>query len=165
MNYEINKCITGHWACPRPHGKYKEIYPPRFLERLEVLIGPWTDKKILHLFCGSSKFGSVRIDINPEVNPDYLLDLSKDKLPFPDNVFDVVIADPPYHDFKPYSFVKEAVRVLKPLGYLVILHFLVYSIPKNCERWACISVGCGPNTRMRTLNIFRKRLSGNEKMS
>ena len=89
MNYEINKCITGHWACPRPHGKYKEIYPPTFLQRLEVLIGPWTDKKILHLFCGSSKFG-------------------------------------------------------------------------NCERWACISVGCGPNTRMRTLNIFRKRLNRDE---
>lgn len=31
------------------------------------------DLKILNLFCGMNKFGT-RVDLNPEVNPDYLLD-------------------------------------------------------------------------------------------
>lgn len=157
MNYEINKCITGHWACPRPHGKYKEIYPPTFIDRLQSIIGSFEGKKILHLFAGSSKIG-VRVDNNPNVEPDYLIDLEKEKLPFNDNSFDIVLADPPYHDFKPYSFVKESVRVLKPDGFLCILHFLVYIRPKGTKRWACIGVSCGSNTRMRALNIFRKEV-------
>ncbi len=85
MNYEINNVITGHWALPRPTGKYKTRHPDKLLERLEVLIGPFSNKKILHLFCGISKFPSakeeIRVDINKEVNPDYILDLRKDKLP------------------------------------------------------------------------------------
>ena len=160
MNYEVRNCITGHWALPRPIGKYKTRHPDQLISRLEVLIGPWTNKRILHLFCGVSKFPNakeeVRIDINSEVNPDYVLDLRKDKLPFPNDYFDVVYADPPYYDFPPYCFVDEAVRVLKPLGFLVILHQLVYCTPKNTKRWACISVGTGPNMRLRCLNIFRK---------
>jgi len=43
----------------------------------------------------------VRINFNPEVKPDIVLDLVKNKIPFPDETFDVVIADPPYVDFKP----------------------------------------------------------------
>ena len=160
MNYEINKVITGHWALPRPIGKYKTRHPDELLNRLEVLIGPWNRKEILHLFSGISKFKNakkeVRVDINPEVNPDLILDLRKDKLPFQDNSFNIIYADPPYYNFPPYCFVKEAVRVLKPFGFLVILHQLVYKTPKNCKRWACISIGTGPNMRLRCLNIFRK---------
>ena len=160
MNYEINNIITGHWALPRPTGKYKTRHPDTLLVRLEALIGPYSIKKILHLFCGISKFPNtereIRIDINPEVKPDYIIDLTKEKLPFEDNSFDIVYADPPYYDFPPYSFVDEAVRVLKPYGYLAILHPLVYKTPKQTKRWAVISIGTGPNMRLRCLNIFRK---------
>ena len=160
MNYEINQIITGHWALPRPTGKYKTRHPDELLKRLESLIGPFKNKKILHLFCGISKFPNakkeIRIDINPKVNPDIVLDLKKEKLPFPNNYFDIVYADPPYYNFEPYCFVEEAVRVLKPLGFLVILHQLVYKTPRKCRRWACISVSTGPNMRLRCLNIFRK---------
>jgi len=155
LTYHIQNVITAMWSCARPHGKYREIYPGGFLERLDILID-FNTKRVLHLFCGSSKFGDVRIDINPEVKPDILMDLSKQPIPFEDNLFDVVIADPPYHDFPPYCFVKEAVRVLKLGGFLVILHFLVYNNPKNCRRWACIAVSPGPNRRMRACNIWRK---------
>ena len=160
MNYEINNVITGFWALPRPVGKYKTRHPDELLKRLEVLIGPFNNKKILHLFSGISRFPNakheVRVDINSEVNPDYILDLKKDKLPFPDNYFDIVYADPPYYDFKPYCFVKGAVRVLKPNGFLVILHQLVYKKPKGTVRFAVIGVSTGPNMRLRCLNIFKK---------
>lgn len=155
MNFEINKAVTGIWACPRPHGKYKWIYPPTLIERLQALIGKFEGKKILNLFSGSSELG-VGIDINPEVKPDHLLNLTKDRVPYDDDTFDVVLADPPYRDFKPYSFVDEAVRVLKPDGFLSILHFLAYICPRNCERYALIGVTSGPNMRIRALNIFRK---------
>ena len=156
MNYQIQNVITGMWALERPHGHYKLIFPPSFLTRLAALID-FDDKQILHLFCGSSSFGTVRIDINPEVEPDFLLDLSKDKLPFDADSFDIVIADPPYVNFKPYSFVAEAVRVLKPKGFLIILHWLLYNTPKQCARWACLAISPGPNRRMRACNIFRKQ--------
>lgn len=160
MNYEINNVITGVWACPRPTGKYKIRHQDSLVNRLEVLIGPYNDKRILHLFCGIARFSNaleeVRIDINPDVEPDIVMDLRKNTIPYPDNYFDVVYADPPYYDFPPYSFVDEAVRVLKPHGFLVILHQLVYITPKNTKRWGLIAITTGPNMRMRTLNIFRK---------
>lgn len=159
MNYEINKLITGFWALPRPTGKYRIRHPDELLVRLEALIGPYKDKDILHLFCGIAKFPNakkeVRIDINPDVKPDIIADLNN-PLPLKDKSFDIVYADPPYYDFKPYSFVKEAVRVLKPNGFLVILHQLVYKTPKGTKRWAVIGVSTGPNMRLRALNIFRK---------
>ena len=65
---------------------------------------------------------------------------------------------PPYYDFPPYCFVDEAVRVLKPAGFLVILHQLVYRTPKNTKRWAMIALSTGPNMRLRCLNIFRKNI-------
>ena len=160
MNYEINKLITGHWALPRPIGKYKTRHPDALLSRLEALVGPYSIKDILHIFCGISHFpnakSEIRVDINEEVEPDYAIDLSKEKLPFEDDAFDIVYADPPYYEFPPYSFVKEAARVTKPNGFLVILHPLVYKTPKGTKRWAVISIGTGPNMRLRCLNIFRK---------
>lgn len=159
MNFEINKAVTGIWACPRPHGKYQWIYPEGILDRLQALIGDFNGKKVLHLFSGSSEMG-VGIDINPAVKPDHVLDLSKNAIPYLDDDFDVVLADPPYENFKPYCFVDEAVRVLKPDGFFCVLHFLIYKTPASCRRYACIGVTSGPNMRMRALNIFRKKREG-----
>ena len=55
----------------------------------------------------------MRVDINPDVKPDLNLDLSRESIPFSDDSFDVVIADPPYVNFKPYCFVDEAVRIFE----------------------------------------------------
>ena len=149
------RVITGFWALPRPHGSYRWRFPPTLLDRLGCLLD-LKNSYILHLFCGGSTFGDVRIDINPAVNPTHVLDLTKDRIPYPDETFDIVIADPPYYDFPPYSFVKEAVRVLKTGGYLVILHQLIYIKPRKCDRFAVIGVSRGPNMRMSALQIFRK---------
>jgi len=89
--------------------------------------------KILHPFGGRAQFG-LRVDINPEVEPDIVGD-AHDMHMFKDDKFDLVILDPPYTDeyseklfgtgklnFKKYT--AEAVRVAKPKGYIAMYHFL-----------------------------------------
>ena len=141
------------------------IYRPRgiiFVEpiyhKLNGLIG-LEGKDILHLFSGKSKVGKT-CDINPFTKPDYVLDCTQ-KLPFEDEQFDVVLAEPPYyagHNYgvKPYSFTKEAGRVLKIGGFFVVLHTLHYLTPKGMRRYALIAISTGPNLKARWLNIFEK---------
>jgi hypothetical protein len=166
MEPEFN-CL---WACSRPMGQYKGIYPGRFIERLNEII-PMDGRLILHQFGGTTKQDCFNhtVDINPEVSPTYLTD-ARDLGVIPDNTYDIVIADPPYdsqnvnyseklygsEQVKPYSFVKEGVRVLKPEGYYCILHQLVYKKPDGVERVGVIAITTGPNMRIRVLNIFRK---------
>ncbi|MHA1267857.1 MAG: methyltransferase domain-containing protein [Candidatus Helarchaeota archaeon] len=151
------KPFSIYWAMPRPTGKYPTKHPNNIFKRINNEIVSLANKRILHLFCGLDNFGSIRIDINPNVKPDYILDLTKDKLPFKDGTFDIVYADPPYYDFPPYSFVDEAVRVLKTNGLLFILHQLVYKTPCNTIRYDLIPITTGPNMRMRVLNVFKKQ--------
>lgn len=156
-----------HWSCGRPMAKYRGAYPVGFLKRLDDRIG-LRNKRVLTLFCGSSDFGDT-VDIKPEVRPTFVADCRK-ILPVESDSYDVVIADPPYDSqnitysdklynedvVKPYSFVKEAVRVCKVGGYVCILHQLVYKTPSGTERFAVIPITTGPNQRIRVLNIFRK---------
>ena len=168
--------LETHWACGRPMAKYKGAYPVGFLQRLDKIIG-LKDKKVLTLFCGSSDYGDT-IDIKPEVKPTFTVDVRKE-LPIEDDIYDVVIADPPYDSLnitysdklykeqvvRPYSFVKEAVRVCKPNGFICILHQLVYKTLDGTVRFAVIPITTGPNQRIRVLNIFCKTLpNGNSVM-
>jgi hypothetical protein len=159
-----------HWVCGRPMAAYKGSYPIGFLKRLDERLGLY-GKKVITLFCGSSKYGDT-VDIKPEANPTIIADCRK-PLPVDSNMYDVVIADPPYDSqninyssklykeglVKPYSFVNEAVRICKPLGYICILHQLVYrKISKDVVRYAVIPITTGPNQRIRVLNVFQKSL-------
>jgi len=168
---DFKRVYTGLWACPRPMGRYRGKYPKGYLNRLANFVD-FEEAKILHLFGGSiiSNKNSITMDINPDMNPDIVGDV-RDGIPLPDESIDIVDVDPPYDsDFKvygqklfgtdyvkPYSFVKEAVRVLKKGGYLCILHQLVYMTPEGCERKGVIAVTTGSNMRIRVLNIFRKK--------
>jgi len=125
------------WVLPRPRrsNKYIGSFPQHFEKKVIRLLGfnEIEDKeKILHPFGGMSEYG-IRVDIKPEVNPDFTGDAHD--LNFKDESFDLVILDPPYSDayskrlygtkkpkFKQYT--KEAVRVLKNGGYLVMYHYL-----------------------------------------
>lgn len=67
-------------------------------------IEAWISERIigtsLHLFCGKSKLGLVRVDNDPSNSPDTLLDIfDKEKMQavFKDRQYDTVIADPPYN--------------------------------------------------------------------
>ena len=51
------------------------------------------EKKILHIGCGMHKVpGAIGLDITALPGVDVVLDLDKEKLPFPDNSFDIVYA-------------------------------------------------------------------------
>ena len=121
---------------------------------------------ILHLFSGKSKIGDT-CDIIPFNNPKYNIDCCK-PLPFDNESYQFVIADPPYDysvhsnladTFRPYTFISEAIRVLKPGGYLVILHFLNYTKKPGLRKTHLVGVDIGPNFNARWLNIFRKENS------
>src|SRR5271166_2387538 len=49
----------------------------------------------LHVCCGHSPLGDVRVDFDPEVKPDIVVDAAK--LPFDDASFETVLCDPPYN--------------------------------------------------------------------
>lgn len=171
------------WACGRPMAKYKGAYPNGFLTRLDLLLEITEKDKVLHLFSGSiqGREGEDTMDIQDTHSPTFVAD-ARERFPMEDNTYDVVISDPPYDmktnegvkiDYsdklwktefiKPYAWVKEAVRVLKPGGYLAILHHLVYKTPDECRRAMTVSITCGPNTRVRVLSIFQKLEDGEVK--
>ncbi|KKL95902.1 hypothetical protein LCGC14_1849910 [marine sediment metagenome] len=160
--------LRKHWACGRSMAQYKGGYPAGFLQRLDKKIG-LKGKRVLTLFCGSSDYGDT-LDIKHEVNPTYVADCRGRFMMGKTDFYDRVIADPPYDSqnitysdklykekvVKPYSFVKEAVRVCKPNGLICILHQLVYKTLEGTERYAVIPITTGPNQRIRVLNIFKK---------
>lgn len=109
--------------------------------------------KILNLFCGMNKFG-VRVDLNPKVNPDYLLDVHTCSKPLlkTEGKFDIIIADPPYSndeawelygsygvelpelDYKVWTW--ECEKLLNPNGLLIVYHKYIMPNPN----WARFNV-------------------------
>jgi hypothetical protein len=96
---------------------------------------------ILNLFCGTNKQG-FRIDLNPEVCPDLLVDAHDFSSYFNGETFDVVLADPPYSDREaeelyPIGLPKlnykrwtsEATKVLNGGGLLIVYHKLLMPNP------------------------------------
>jgi len=126
------------WVLPRPSkSKYIGSFPLHFEKKLLGLLDIDPAKhKILHPFGGKAEYG-LRVDINPEVNPDYVGD-AHDLSMFLDNTFDLVVLDPPYSEayaerlygtnkfgkLKFRTYTKEAVRVAKEGGFIVMYHYL-----------------------------------------
>lgn len=160
------------WVLPRPRPSivndekiyYKGAFPLHFEKRLWRLLGK--PKKVLHPFGGMAEIG-VRVDLNPETNPDYVGDAHD--LPFDDGEFDAVICDPPYSNeeneqlygitkpLKMKEWVNEAERVLKPNGFLVLYHDRWLTKPRNCEYWMRIIVLVSQHHRGRICGIFQKK--------
>ena len=51
----------------------------------------------LHVCCGLSKLGDVRVDLDPAVEPDIVCDAADMSAHFKDDSFDTVLCDPPYN--------------------------------------------------------------------
>jgi SAM-dependent methyltransferase len=176
------------WACGRPMAKYKGSYPNGFLRRVDALMEVQEGMRMLHLFSGSiqGREDEDTMDISPDNLPTFVAD-ARERFPMPAGCYDIVMADPPYdmveqgtgktvtidysdklwktETVKPYCWVNEAIRVLKPGGFLLVLHHLVYITPKNTTRAGVVSVTCGPNTRIRCLSIFRKHTEMEAKLN
>lgn len=69
----------------------KVLWPEEVEEALSGLLIP----KSLHVCCGMSKLGDVRLDNDKKHTPDIIADASS--LPFSDKSFDSVLCDPPYN--------------------------------------------------------------------
>jgi len=95
----------------------------------------------LNLGCGGDrKEGYVNIDIRESVEPDVVLDLEKESLPYGDNSVDEVIAyDFLEHiSFRRVNFVlKEIHRVLKPNGILELRCPDIFRILYHIQREGC----------------------------
>ncbi len=156
------------WHCGWPQSNgYPGAYPDRFLKYLKEFLPVW--EPVLHLFSGTVQEG-VTIDINPEVNPTHVLDLTKESIPYDDDTFAMVLADPPYdhkdyqaskrhYDMKPvsrYSFGEEDVRVTRPGGFFGVLHVFPHRTPKGCRRYAMIGITVGTTQVIRVLSLFQK---------
>ncbi len=157
------------WCLPRPRKcKYPGGFPLHAELKLirECEIDPKDTKyKILHPFGGMAEYG-IRIDVNPEVKPDYIGDAHNLDM-FADEIFDVVFLDPPYSDdyskslydtgklnFKKYT--QEAVRVLKENGYLIMYHFVATPQIPGTIMIKRIFIETRPWHRPRIIHIHRK---------
>ena len=120
------------WALGPSDGLYPGSFPRGFMSRVKKR---WWGEKRLWLFSGShADPHGVMVDIKPETNPTVAADCQY--LPFPDESFDFVMADPPYSEEEaarlynlPYinllKVMNEAARVCKPGGFVLLLHRLI----------------------------------------
>lgn len=157
------------WVLPRPsRSKYPGSFPLHFEKKLLNLLkiprGPLGFAKILHPFGGKAEFGII-MDIKKEVNPHIVGDAHN--LPFKDNVFDVVILDPPYSlelskklyqtgrcNYKEY--IPEALRVLKIGGYLIHYHILAFPYVNGAKLIIRIFIQVRTFSRLRCVHIYQK---------
>lgn len=64
-------------------------------ESIETFLKTLFVGNTLHVCCGKSLLGNIRLDLDPNVNPDIVADASS--LPIKDNEFSTVLCDPPYN--------------------------------------------------------------------
>ena len=99
------------------------------------------EHEILQPFAGMCRHG-IRLDMRRDVNPDIIGDAHH--LPFKDNAFTIVLADPPYSNEEArklygtpelhyYLWAKECIRVLKPGGVLILYHKLILPNPDKSK--------------------------------
>ena len=151
------------WVLPRPRkNKYKGGFPLHFEKKL------WREldcpEKVLHPFGGMAEIGK-RVDINPEVKPDYIGDAHK--LDIKDNRYDLVILDPPYDDeqatklyktpkLKYQQYIKEAVRVCKSEGFIAMYHWVMTPRPEGTKYFMRIVILTRVWHRPRVCCVFQK---------
>jgi len=159
---------TISWTLPRPpKSRYKGGFPLYFEQNLVQLLG-YPDR-ILHPFGGRAEIG-LRVDLDPSVDPDVVGDAHE--LPFADDSFDLVVLDPPYSDeealdlygttrkLEPKRYVAEAVRVLRPGGWLCVYTDREPRRPPRCNHALRIIVVLRPGHSPRVCGVFQKRKPG-----
>lgn len=155
------------WTLPRPaKNRYKGAFPLYFEQNLIQLLG--YPERILHPFGGMAETG-IRVDLNESLEPDIVADAHD--LPFDDETFDLVVLDPPYSDeeaaelyqtppLRPAVYTREAVRVLREGGWLVIYGDREPRRPPRCNHTVRIVVVLRPGHRPRIAGVFQKRKPG-----
>lgn len=170
--------ITDIWILARPKltdgQKYYGSYLGGFPERARALLGVSINDPVLHVCGGRARnypykggFGpqDKTLDLNAEVQPDYLQDAS-DRLP---RGFRAYLMDPPYSEKDaeeyppgakrypaPGRLVANAIEALQVGRRVGIIHYLLPRPPANAKFVACVGVVCGFGNRMRTYSVFER---------
>jgi hypothetical protein len=123
-------------------------------------------ERVLHLCSGSMRVG-ITVDIRPEMNPTYVADCRA--TPFVSELFDFIMADPPYsEDYatnlygtgkdypKPGQILKEACRLLRPGGLVGLLHFQVPMSRKPLRLIQVFGITTGAGYAIRAWSLFKK---------
>jgi len=163
--------VVGTWIMGNNYttkmGYYGE-YPCGYLKRIKSLFPDKTN--ILHLFSGKvdlSIIGGKTVDINPELNPDYIDDAQTlENVPVEE--FDLIMGDPPYsiEDAEHYqtTMIKRN-KVMKVLGkrckkgcHIVWLDQVLPMYKKELLTIeSVIGMVKSTNHRFRVITIFGKR--------
>jgi hypothetical protein len=140
------------WYLPRPKPDHYKGGMPLYAEEWIIklakdILNQNGDAKILNVFCGMNKMG-VRVDLNPEVKPDYLGDVHKLSEFLPVDLYDIIFGDPPYSTdeskelygtgpLKYKRWTAECDKYLRPGGLLIVYHKLFPANP-NPEKYVAI---------------------------
>lgn len=166
------------WMLPRPKPDcYKggmPLYCEDWLLSLarDILGTEVHQNRILNVFCGMNKQG-IRVDLNPEVNPDVLCDIHELSEHLPAAEYDVILADPPYSDEETdklygkhlprlnYSkWTKECDKFLRCGGLFIVYHKFMVPNP-DPEKYEEVKRVCILNRRWhlpRVAIYFRKKV-------
>jgi SAM-dependent methyltransferase len=159
--------VYGVWYCGTSWDKVRLYgqYPPTFLNRALALFPD--AKKILHCPSGTVTGPGVTVDIIRDAVrcPQIVSDVRS--LPFAASQFDLILSDPPYteEDSEKYgcapwpmaTAMKEFWRVLRPGGYLGMLHTYYPSYRrKEYELKGLICVVTGFTRATRMFSVFQK---------
>jgi SAM-dependent methyltransferase len=141
-------------------------YPLRFLEWAISKLGCSNPDKILHLCSGSVRTG-ITVDIRLGARPKIVADCRL--TPFAEEVFDYILADPPYSvEYarnlyqteqtypSPKQIVDEALRILRPNGRLGLLHFQVPMLSKPMRLLGVWGVTTGAGYAIRAWSLLQK---------
>lgn len=166
------------WYCVRPqlkHGaKYYGAYPTGFPEKGRVFLGVHINDPVLHVCSGLVRlykfdrgFGpnDRTLDLNPEVQPDYLQD-AREAYP---RGFKAVMADGPYSEEdaghyppgaarypSPRRILENALDSLSPGCRVGILHYYAPRPARGVHFIAEIDVKLGFENRTRVYSVFEK---------
>jgi SAM-dependent methyltransferase len=160
---------TECWTLPRPRPcAYPGGWPLWFEQKLHRLLG--NPEKTLNMFAGLSEKG-VSVDLNASTLPTFVGDCHDLRaLGIEDDSFDLVLADPPYSDhesewiygtppLRQSEWVREAVRVCKPGGFVALYHVRMLPRPEGTRLVHRVVVLTRVNHTARICMVYRKELA------
>lgn len=141
-------------------------YPIGLLARAYRIMEVTDPSKVLHV-CSGSITNGVTVDIRCAKQPKVVACASH--LPFADNTFQWILADPPYTQdhaenlyqtgknyISPHVIAQECLRVLRPGGLLGFLHHMVPKI-KGGKFLKVYGITQGPGYNIRAWSLIRKK--------
>ena len=173
----INGLDVTTWPTgPPPAVGQFQRYPGRFLYHLTRSNYFKDNPVVFEMFCGQSQLKDMGYNVfTTDIRAETGADLVTPYDALPNHLagkFDLALVDPPYnkgfssewtsHDKdlpKPKRILREAVKVVRPGGLILILHVIVIPAYKvyNVERLALHPILTGPNNAIRVLNVLRKK--------